>query len=533
MGGGVSGFTKAFHRERPDALVKAVDLPVDRKTTAHADQLIAETLRDGGAVEIGLVDDRRWTVGLVERPLPPTPPDEGPAITLGPDSVVVVTGAAGAITSAITADVARAAGGGHVHLLDLVAAPDRDDPDLQAFGADKDGLRRTLMERLKADHERVTPVMVEKELARIERAHDALAVVQAIEEVGGSVHWHQVDLRDADQVGVAVAAALTHSGRIDLLLHAGGIEISRKLADKEPSEFALVLDIKADGWFNLMHAIGSSGLGAVVVFSSVAGRFGNNGQTDYSAANDLLCKSVSALRSTRPETLGVAIDWTAWGDIGMATRGSIPTVMAAAGIDMLPARAGVPIVRREVTLRDVGGEVVIGQRLGLLMSEDHPTGGLDLDVLAAGGTALPWEVTSFGQYDGLVARAVLDPSAQPFLDHHRIDGTPVLPGVMGIEAFAEVALIACPGYAVLAVEDVAFLAPFKFYRDEPRTIAVQVVVTADGDDLLAHCQLVGERLLAGQETPQRSVHFTGTVRLGAQAPEAGRVDPVALERHGG
>ena len=74
-----------------------------------------------------------------------------------------------------------------------------------------------------------------------------------------------------------------------------------------------------------------------MAFSSVAGRFGNVGQTDYCAANDLLCKLTSNLRRSRPDTRGIALDWTAWGGIGMATRGSIPTMMAAAGIDMLPA----------------------------------------------------------------------------------------------------------------------------------------------------------------------------------------------------
>ena len=36
-------------------------------------------------------------------------------------------------------------------------------------------------------------------------------------------------------------------------------------------------------------------LGTVVAFSSVAGRFGNVGQTDYSAANDLQCKLLEQL----------------------------------------------------------------------------------------------------------------------------------------------------------------------------------------------------------------------------------------------
>ena len=30
----MTGFTKSYKKERPDALVKAVDLPVDRRTAA-------------------------------------------------------------------------------------------------------------------------------------------------------------------------------------------------------------------------------------------------------------------------------------------------------------------------------------------------------------------------------------------------------------------------------------------------------------------------------------------------------------------
>ena len=41
---------------------------------------------------------------------------------------------------------------------------------------------------------------------------------------------------------------------------------------------------------------------------------------------------------------------------------------------------------------------------------------------------------------------------------------------MGIEAFAEAALCLLPGWHVEAIEDISFLAPFKFYRSEPRTV---------------------------------------------------------------
>ena len=57
----------------------------------------------------------------------------------------------------------------------------------------------------------------------------------------------------------------------------------------------------------------------------------------------------------------------------------------------------------------------------------------------------------------------------------------MLPGVMGIEAFAEAALSVFPGWRVEAVEDVDFLAPFKFYRHEPRTVTIEALFRPDGD----------------------------------------------------
>ena len=142
-----------------------------------------------------------------------------------------------------------------------------------------------------------------------------------MEKAGGSARYTSVDLLDAEGVERAIAEVRKQHGRIDVLVHAAGLEISHVLPDKEPREFDLVFDVKSSGWFHLLRAVGDMPLGATVSFSSIAGRFGNAGQTDYSAANDLLCKSVSNFRSTRPDTLGIAIDWTAWGGNGMAARG--------------------------------------------------------------------------------------------------------------------------------------------------------------------------------------------------------------------
>ncbi|HSK25848.1 MAG TPA: SDR family NAD(P)-dependent oxidoreductase, partial [Jiangellales bacterium] len=529
MGGAVTGFAKAYKRERPDALVKAVDFPAGRKTAAPADALVEETLHDPGCVEVGRVDGRRWGVGLADRPFPPQDaPGEG-ATALGPGSTVLVTGAAGSIVSAITADLARASGG-TFHLLDLTPAPDPADADLRQYVEDRDGLKSVLADRMRERGERPTPVAIERELARFERLAAAVAAIDAVRSAGGTAHYHSVDLTDAEAVREVVGRIREGTDRIDVLLHAAGLEVSRALPDKEPAEFDLVLDVKSDGWFTLLHAVGDLPIGTTVAFSSVAGRFGNTGQTDYSAANDLLCKIASSRRRTRPDSRALALDWTAWGGIGMATRGSIPKIMEMAGVEMLPPEAGVAWIRRELTSHGFSGEVVVAGALGRMAEGPHVTGGLDpgaLDTAAAG--PMVGEFVAADVHDGLVVRTTLDPTATPFLDDHRIDGTPVLPGVMGMEAFAEVARLLVPDRHVVAVEDVDFLAPVKFYRDEPRTLTVTARIRPDGDDLVADCRLAAERLLPGAETPQRTVHFTGSVRLAGRPPEAEQADPVAHE----
>ncbi|MFZ0948591.1 MAG: SDR family NAD(P)-dependent oxidoreductase [Candidatus Sulfotelmatobacter sp.] len=525
LGGAVVGFTKTYKRERIDALVKAVDFEAEQKPSEVAAILIEETLRDPGAIELGYKEGLRWTVGLQEQPAA----DGQPGLTLDSNTVFVVTGAAGSIVSAITADLATASGG-TFYLLDLVPEPDPENPDLKRFVTDKEGLKRDLFARIQARGERATPALVEKELAALERAQAAHSAIEAVRAAGGKAHYFSVNLTDADAVAKVIQQVRGHSGRIDVLLHAAGTERSHFLQDKDQREFDLVFNVKSDGWFNLLHALGEMPLGATVAFSSIAGRFGNAGQTDYSSANDLLCKITSSFRTTRPATRGIVIDWTAWGGIGMATRGSIPKMMELAGIDMLPPEAGIPLIRRELTTGATKGEIVIGQGLGILQNEWDSTGGLDTfaaeTLLRSSEQGLSklgpmiGKVASIGLQNGLTVETSFDPAIQPFLHDHQIDGTPVLPGVMGIEAFAEAALCLLPGWHVAAIEDVNFLAPFKFYRNEPRAVTVETTIHPQGDNLLADCRLTGRRSFPNQSEPQVTTHFTARVRLAKQAPKA-------------
>ena len=255
LGGAVTGFAKAYRRERPDALVKAVDFPVSRKTAALADVLVDETLRDPGCVEVG----HAGGPALGRRPGgAPVPRPHEAGEVLGPDPVFVVTGAAGSIVSAITADLA-AAWRGTFHLLDLTPEPDPADPICAGTSKTGTGSRPRLAARMRragrapdAGADRAGAGALRAAAGRAGRGPRRRG------RRAGTAHYHSVDLTDAGAVEKVIAQVRDTSGRIDVLLHAAGVEISHALPDKEPREFDLVLGVKGDGLFNVLHAVGDA-----------------------------------------------------------------------------------------------------------------------------------------------------------------------------------------------------------------------------------------------------------------------------------
>jgi hypothetical protein len=166
-----------------------------------------------------------------------------------------------------------------------------------------------------------------------------------------------------------------------------------------------------------------------------------------------------------------------------------------------------------------------------MVQERDETGGLDTEkatrLLAE--RERPWAmigaVKAARLYGGLEVETTFDPLEQPFLRDHQFEGEPLLPGVMGTEAFAEVAGLLAPGYSVAGVQDVKFLAPFKFYHCKPRTLHLSAFVEplADGE-LLAHTVLRSVTQPAKPGLPlQVKDHFVAGVRLARTGSEAAAV----------
>ena len=526
LGGAACGFAKAVAREREKAFVKIVDFETTVTPAIIATRLIDETLQDSGALEIGWENDLRYGIATLESTLP-----SEKNFTLEQGSTFLISGGSGGIIRPIVEDLVRATKG-TFYLLDRVPLPAMDDPDISRLASDREGLKKELISRLTKDGKKPTPVQVEGALFGIERSATTLQTLGIIEQLGGKAHYLACDVTSPALIDEAIQKIKDAEGHIDAFLHAAGMERSRKLEMKPIEEFRLVVSVKADGFFNLFKAMEAKDMlpRGMVFFSSVAGRFGNSGQTDYAAANDLLCKISSAIRNQYPGLKAVAIDWSAWGGVGMATRGNIPTLMKMAGIDLVPPELAAPMVRAELLAST--GEAVIAGTLGTLLEARCPHGGIDLakadSALRAGQPvhSMLSHVTDFDLQQGLTLEAELDPKTQPFLYDHSMNGTPVLPGVMGIEGFSvaakHIGSVLASNLGSLEVgklEDIQFLAAFKFYRKEPRRVIWLARAVREQDGLVVYVSLESSRAMK-TGTDKHTKHFSGKVCLKRYEPEA-------------
>ncbi|MGD0879230.1 MAG: SDR family NAD(P)-dependent oxidoreductase, partial [Anaerolineales bacterium] len=529
LGGAVSGFAKAVAREREQAFVKIVDFEVSATPEVIAGRLIDETLQDPGTLEIGWENDLRYGIATLEQPLP-----EEKNFTLPQGSVFLISGGSGGIIRPIVEDLVRATQG-TFYLLDRVPLPEVDDPDILRLASDREGLKNELIARLSRDGKKPTPMQVEGTLFGIERSATTLETLGIIKQSGGKVHYLVCDVTNPALIDEAIQKIKDAEGHIDVFLHAAGMERSRKLEMKPIEEFRLVVSVKADGFFNLFKAMEARDMlpRGMVFFSSVAGRFGNSGQTDYAAANDLLCKITSAIRNQYPGIKAIAIDWSAWGGVGMAMRGNIPTLMKMAGIDLVPPEQAAPMVRAELLAST--GEAIIAGSLGALLEAHCLHGGMDLvkadSALRSGQPvhSMLSHVTDFDLNRGLTLEAELDPNTQPYLYDHSMNGIPVLPGVMGIEGFSVAAKHIGSVLAsnndrldVGKLEDIHFLAAFKFYRKEPRRVTWLASAVREQDGIVVNVSLESSRLMkTGIE--KRMKHFSGKVHLKQHETEAQEV----------
>ena len=523
LAAGAHGIVKSYAKEKPHIRCRAVDIDPDLLSDPQslAYKLWAEAFGRTTPLEVGLSrDDKRWALRMYEEDI------DSDTISLKSDDVWVISGGGAGVTARCVVGAAQAskdAGATFVLLgrtrLDSSIEHWLHDDD-QSLQSRKMDLREEMIAN--SDSGKVTMVEWEQAWRQKMRTLEVYQTIRDIQETGNRALYDACDVTNRKAVSKVLSALVKEFGPVTGIIHGAGLEESKLVSDKTWESFSKVISVKIDGWRALIDALDGdlSHLRVLCAFTSIAGRFGNGGQVDYAAANNILDAEMCRISHHPEAPRAVAIAWSGWRDVGMATRGSIEAVFEQAGIETIPVDLGVEIFVQELL---AGGKrrVVAAGELGILDDENckrSPPQRLPEDT--AGALAEPTRfpfidrIVEHEQYERLVAECTLSVVRFPFLIDHAIDGTPYHPGVMAMEMFAQSALLLYPMCTLQKFTDVSFGLPIKLTKDEAHVRIVANFVDQDQHTLTINCHVESDLTNSkGEVFGEPRIHHQAMIHL--------------------
>lgn len=512
--GGASGLIKSFCKEREDIRGKAVDLDPAQNSFTLAAHLFAEIELDGGRREVGYPGGQRTVFKTAPAPLPDT---VEPLHEKG--LVVLATGGARGVTAEVLREVAKP--GNILILTGRNALPGEDralrgTPETAALTEEKDLARHFIKaESLNLGEAR-------RKAKSVLAAREQLDNISDFKASGASVEYHAVDVTDETAMAALLGSLYEKHGKIDGIVHGAGIIEDKYLADITPDSWSRVVDTKVIGLLLLQKYVRPDSLKFFTVFSSVAGRYGNSGQSNYAQANELMNRLCSQLQAIWTDKVRInALCWGPWGrtkfGAGMVTEAT-EEKFAQHGVALVSAEDGRSLFLYQVTDAQSGVEIVCGG--GPWEQHEAETGAFTVDAPSALIGSAPVSTLVPGQSASI---AITLDRTHAYLQDHIIDESPVLPMAFALEIMAQAAAKAFGENC--SVVEINGGQLFRGVTIDGDTCDLTVVMTAEQDSGVDRMSVKAKIVSAGE----KPVPHYGAVVVLAKSPSRSEAGAPMIE----
>ncbi|MCE7741284.1 MAG: acyltransferase domain-containing protein [Candidatus Heimdallarchaeota archaeon] len=323
--------------------------------------------------------------------------------------------------------------------------------------------KQKLIEELKETEEKVTPVLIDRHWNNFLFGLEVVRNLEILRKKKIKVEYRRVDVTNTKDVEEAIRDIESHfETSVSHIIHGAGLEESKSFKKKKLDFSSLIVSVKVEGIWNILNSIDTKKLKRVVCFTSIAGRYGNRGQVDYSFANGYLSRLCWKLN--QQGVSAVACDWSAWGGVGMATRGSIMDILTSQGINPIPVQEGTESFVK-LFLNTIGDEVIVSCGLGPFEKMSEIKSKIKESKYPL--------IESLEYYDStFFTRKAINSENDLYLNDHQIQQTPIFPGVMGLEFFAETFEILSSQKPV-SFSNVEFNTALKIQQSQTKEIYVE------------------------------------------------------------
>ena len=357
--GGIAGLVKTLAREWPSIRSRVVDFSPALPMETIAAHLAAEVFAGDGWAEVGYDQGRRIRLRTFASALD----HGGSTMELNPGEPVLITGGARGITALAAAELARL---WRPTLLIVGTTPlpgDGEPADTLGLSAEAD-IKAALLARLRREGRPCSPAEIEKHYLALRRGREVRENLESLRQAGATVEYAQADVRDQAALARVLDGWRARHGEIVGLIHGAGLIKDKLIRQKSVESFDRVLETKLDGALNLIRLLRGDALKFTALYSSIAGRFGNVGQSDYAAANEILNKLAHWLDRRWPGRV-VSLIWGPWSGVGMVAE--LESHLGRRGLGMISSEAGGSLLIDELRHGRKGDvEVIYSGKLGTL-----------------------------------------------------------------------------------------------------------------------------------------------------------------------
>jgi NAD(P)-dependent dehydrogenase (short-subunit alcohol dehydrogenase family) len=508
-GGAANGFLKTLAAELPEIKVKTVDFEPSFPPEMMAQFVLQEMVLSPSRIEVGYAQGQRIIFETIAASLPQNRP-----IQCQPekDWVVLVTGGARGITAEVMMDLASLG-------LTLVIMGRSPYPVEEATNTKNienvAQLRRIFLEEARSQGPSKTPVQIERQIQHLLGQRTIRENLDRFQELGAKVEYLTVDVKNAQKFQAAIQGIYERYGRLDGIIHGAGIIEDKLIVDKVPESFERVFDTKVDSSFIITQSVQPDSLKLLVLFSSVAGRYGNRGQSDYAAANEVINRMAWQLDTLWPNTRVVAINWGPWDTTGMASE-DIKRQFIDRGVIPIDLKGGCQFFAQELRYGQKGEtEVMAG--VGPWEAYEQQMANRHQPAQTTVSTPLMFVCPQKLQLQA-DSTVTLDHSLSlendPYLRDHCIDGQLVLPAAGALEWLAEFVQVAWPDWIVTGVQDLRLFKGLVLAADSSKIIQLKARASTHAD--AGSLQVIAEIV-----DPQKNIPFyRGIIELQPQLPPA-------------
>lgn len=291
----ILGPCKVISQEYPDITCRSVDiiLPISQKQDfAQVEkQILAEFEINRSQSVIAYREAHRWIQTYHPHPLPASSPEQLP---LREHGVYLITGGYGGIGLTLAGYLAESV---HARLV-LVGRSGLPD--------------RSVWQEWLSSHDKKEPIS------------QKIQSIQELENKGASVLLLKANVADLAQMTSAIQQARNHFGHLNGVIHAAGIAGGGVIQLKTKDQASRVLSSKVRGTWVLDQLLQTEPLDFLLLCSSINAIIGGAGQVDYSAANAFLDSFAQLRNSSDSHCRTIAVNWTAWQEVGMAVETEVP-----------------------------------------------------------------------------------------------------------------------------------------------------------------------------------------------------------------